>query len=118
MFMKLTFRVLSIALLAGSFLLSSCDTNEVRLCFKADKQYPKAMERVTFSAACSENIDLYHWNFGDGIDTITKGSSVEHVFVQDGYYTVTLHNTDASIADHCPPGGAGVVASTSIEVMP
>jgi PKD repeat protein len=116
--MKFTFKVLTFAFFVSAFLLSSCDSNEVRLCFKADKQYPKAMERVTFSAACSENIDLYHWNFGDGRDTVTRGSSVEHVFVQDGYYTVTLHNTEVSISDHCPPGGSGVVASTNIEVMP
>lgn len=99
-------------------LLSSCESNELRLCFEANNKMPKVMERVTFKADCSEGVDLYHWNFGDGIDTVTRTSTVEHSFAQEGYYTVTLHNTEPQIVSHCPPGGSGNVASTTVEVMP
>ncbi|MEX1188173.1 MAG: PKD domain-containing protein [Bacteroidia bacterium] len=116
--MKFAFNPILIVVFLSTVILSSCNTNEVRLCFKADKQYPKIMERVSFSAACSENIDIYHWNFGDGIDTVTRGNTVEHTFAQEGVYTITLHNTNVAIVDHCPPGGSGVVASSTIEVIP
>jgi len=98
--------------------LSSCDSNEVKLCFKADSTTPKVNERVTFSAGCSENIQLYHWNFGDGKDTVTKSNTVEHRFEYPGYYEVTLHNTTEAMSDHCPPDGNGRLARTSIEVQP
>ncbi|MEZ5172407.1 MAG: PKD domain-containing protein [Bacteroidia bacterium] len=97
---------------------SSCDSNEVKLCFKADNPYPKVNERVTFSAGCSENIQLYHWNFGDGKDTVTKTNTVDHRFEYEGYYEVTLHNTTEAMVDHCPPDGNGRVARASIEVQP
>jgi PKD repeat protein len=61
---------------------------------------------------------LYHWNFGDGKDTVTKANTVEHRYEFEGVYEVTLHNTTAAMSDHCPPGGYGNVARTSIEVQP
>ena len=112
--MKLKF--LSIATIVIAFSFSSCDSNDLRLCFEVDDMTPKQNQRVIFNASCSENVDLYHWNFGDGRDTVTRVSSVEHIFTESGYYNVTLHNTAQAIVEHCPPGGSGNVASQSIEV--
>lgn len=97
---------------------SSCESNDLLLCFTADSQTPKTMQRVKFTAACSKNVEIYHWNFGDGVDTVTTKNSVEHVFVEPGSYYVTLHNTRTEIVDHCPPNGGGTVASTLVEVVP
>lgn len=114
--MKLKFLSLVTVALGFTATFSSCDSNDLRLCFEADDMTPKANQRVKFNASCSENVDLYHWNFGDGRDTVTRASSVEHIFTESGYYEVTLHNTAPVIEEHCPPGGSGNVASRSIEV--
>ncbi len=114
--MKLKFLSLATIALAFTATFSSCDSNELRLCFEADDMTPKANQRVKFNASCSENVELYHWNFGDGRDTVTRASSVEHIFTESGYYNVTLHNTVQAIADHCAPGGNGTVATRSFEV--
>lgn len=117
--MKTLSKLLPLTVFASLLIvLNSCNSNELRLCFETNNKMPKVMERVTFTADCSEGVDLYHWNFGDGIDTVTRVSKVEHTFAQEGYYTVTLHDTKQQIVSHCPPGGSGNVASTTVEVMP
>ena len=53
-------------------------------------------ETATFSAAATDPGDdslTYVWNFGDGSETVT-GTSVEHLFADNGTYTVTLTVTD------------------------
>jgi len=114
--MKPKFLSLAAIALAFTATMSSCDSNDLRLCFEADDITPKQNQRVKFNASCSENVDVYHWNFGDGRDTVTRVNSVEHVYTQQGYYTVSLHNTAQAVVEHCPPGGSGNVASRSIEV--
>jgi hypothetical protein len=114
--MKLKFFSLAAIALAFTATFSSCDSNDLRLCFEADDLTPKQNQRVKFNASCSENVDLYHWNFGDGRDTVTRVNTVEHAYTEQGYYNVTLHNTAQAVVDHCPPGGSGNVASRSIEV--
>jgi PKD repeat protein len=96
--------------------LSSCDKNEMRMCFESSDKAAKVNQRVTFNASCSVGMEEYHWNFGDGKDTVTRTQSVEHTFDYAGYYTVALHNTNARISNDCPPNGNGNAASTSIEI--
>jgi hypothetical protein len=98
------------------FTFSSCDDNAMRMCFDADDRNPQAGQRVKFNASCSEGMDVYHWNFGDGRDTVTKTPVVEHVFKMAGYYSVSLHNTTIQVADDCPPNGNGSSAAVTIEV--
>jgi PKD repeat protein len=114
--MKLKFFSLATIALAFTATFSSCDSNDLRLCFEADSQNVKVSQRVKFNASCSENVELYHWNFGDGRDTVTRVNTVEHTFEDEGNYYVTLHNTQQAIADECAPGGNGAVASRNIEV--
>jgi PKD repeat protein len=48
---------------------------------------------VGFNAGAVEpggTISQYYWTFGDGRSTNTTGSSVSHVFAEDGVYTVTV----------------------------
>jgi len=48
---------------------------------------------VDFNAGAVEpggTISQYYWTFGDGRSTNTTGSSVSHVFAEDGTYTVTV----------------------------
>lgn len=114
--MKLKFFSLATIALAFAAVLSSCESNDLRLCFESDAQSVKVNQRVKFNASCSENVEIYHWNFGDGRDTVTRGNTVEHTFDYPGTYYVTLHNTQQAIVDDCSPGGGGAVASRNIEV--
>ena len=109
-------RIAISAALFSIFALSSCDKNEMRMCFEASDKTAKVNQRVTFNASCSIGMEEYHWNFGDGRDTVTRTQTVEHTFESMGYYTVTLHNTNARIDTECSPNGNGNAASTSIEI--
>jgi len=55
-------------------------------------------DRVVFNASGSydlhDEITSYEWDFGDGITA--TGVSVEHTFIQGGYYVVKLTVTDTS----------------------
>lgn len=59
----------------------------------------RAPLRVTLSAAGSTDSDdlflEYHWDFGDGQQTITTSPGVEHVYQTDGNYTASLKVVDA-----------------------
>ena len=105
------------AALLGFISLSSCDKNEMRMCFESSDKTAKVNQRVTFNASCSVGMEEYHWNFGDGKDTVTRTQSVEHTFDYAGYYTVSFHNTNVRIVTVCPPNGNGNSASSSIEIF-
>ncbi len=90
-------------LLSCAALLSSCEENVERYCFSVSDREPTAGTRVTFNGACSEGVRLYHWNFGDGTDTVTTTPSVDYAFKNAGTYEVSLHGTTPEIVDHCPP---------------
>lgn len=109
-------KIIFSACIFSVFLFSSCKDNELRMCFETDNNTPKVNERVNFNATCSKGLDLYHWNFGDGRDTITKVPNVQHTFDNAGYYTVTLHNTVTQVVGECSPNGNGNVASSTVEV--
>jgi hypothetical protein len=52
----------------------------------------------SFHAAATEaggSISEYYWNFGDGRTTNTTGADVNHVFFEDGEYTVTVTVTSS-----------------------
>lgn len=100
----------------GMLVFSSCDDNALRICFDADTTTPKVNQRVTFSASCSEGMEVYHWNFGDGVDSVTRTPTIQHTYTNAGYYNVRLHNTTEEIADFCSPNGDGRTASATIEV--
>jgi len=102
--------------LIGFITLSSCDKNEMRMCFESSKNTAKVNQRVAFNASCSVGMEEYHWNFGDGKDTVTRTQTVEHTFDYAGYYTVSLHNTNVRIDTKCPPNGNGNGASTNIDI--
>ena len=109
-------RIAIFAAFIVSIALSSCDKNEMRMCFESSDKTAKVNQRVTFNAACSVGMEEYHWNFGDGKDSVTRTQTVEHTYESIGYYTVTLHNTNARIDTECSPNGTGNAASTSIEI--
>ena len=113
---------LSVFLLFSMCLLlfaSSCEQNIERYCFTASNRSPKINERITFNAQCSEGVDLYHWNFGDGRDTVTKKNTIEYSFEQPGEYQVTLHSTHMQIQNDCPPNpSANSGARQTIIVAP
>ncbi len=96
--------------------LTSCESDIERYCFTVSERSPSVGSRVTFNAACSEGIDLYHWNFGDGMDTVTRTSSVTHAYDFPGSYVVSLHGTTPAIESHCPPDAGANGARQSIEV--
>lgn len=104
------------ASLLGFISLNSCDKNEMRMCFESSDKAAKVNQRVTFNASCSVGMEEYHWNFGDGKDTVTRTQTVEHTFDYAGYYTVALHNTNVRIDTECSPNGTGNAASASIEI--
>lgn len=109
-------RISIFAAFIGSIVLTSCDKNEMRMCFESSNKTAQVNQRVTFNASCSIGMEEYHWNFGDGKDTVTRTQSVEHTFDYAGYYAVSLHNTNVRISTECPPNGAGNSASSSIEI--
>ncbi|VEP17781.1 Outer membrane adhesin like proteiin (fragment) [Hyella patelloides LEGE 07179] len=54
-------------------------------------------EETTYSAIASDSGDdtiTYSWNFGDGSDSF-EGESVNHVFADNGEYTIALTVTDS-----------------------
>lgn len=111
-----SFKLIFASLTFLTFILSSCKDNSLRICFDSDDRTPNVGQRVTFNAACSEGVDLYHWNFGDGNDTITKVPTVQHAFQAQGYYTISLHNTATQVVGECSPNGNGNIATTTCEV--
>jgi chitodextrinase len=96
--------------------LSSCESEVERYCFTVSDREPSAGTRVTFNGSCSEGIDLYHWNFGDGKDTVTRTETVEHVYEFPGSYQISLHSTTPQIESHCPPDAGSNGARQTIEV--
>jgi len=109
--------IIFVSLAVSGIFLTSCEEDVERFCFSASDRAPKANSRVTFNASCSEGVELYHWNFGDGTDEVTKTSSVEHVFEYPGTYEVSLHGTQAQIQNHCPPEAGPTGARQTIEVQ-
>ena len=109
--------ILLFSISVSGFFLSSCEQDMERFCFNASNRAPEVGSRVTFNASCSEGVELYHWNFGDGRDTVTKSSSVQHSFETAGTYEVTLHGTQQQIQEHCPPDAGANGARQTIEVM-
>jgi PKD repeat protein len=110
---------LTIGIFVGTLILSSCERNIERYCFTVSNRSPKASERTTFNASCSEGLDLYHWNFGDGHDTVTKTQTVNHAFDFPGTYQVTLHTTHPQVANGCDPNPAANSGATqSVTVVP
>lgn len=72
--------------------------------------YPNRALSFFASAVNPGNLDMtYDWNFGDG-QTAT-GSTIDHVFLAEGTYTVTVLATDSN--NHTLP-----MASTTITVLP
>jgi hypothetical protein len=106
----------SVTALASILALASCESDVQRYCFTVSERTPVAGNRVSFNADCSEGIDLYHWNFGDGKDTITRSSTVYHVYDFPGSYQISLHGTNPAIASHCPPDAGANGARQTIEV--
>jgi hypothetical protein len=107
---RFTYSVLGLFLF--TMILSSCERTIERYCFTVSNRSPKASERTTFNASCSEGIELYHWNFGDGRDTVTKSQTVDHAFEFPGTYQVTLHATHPQISGECPPDPAANSGAT------
>jgi hypothetical protein len=107
--------ILPISILA-TFALGSCETDVERYCFTVSDRAPSAGSRVTFNAACSEGVELYHWNFGDGVDTVTRTPSVNHAFEFPGSYVVSLHGTTPAIESHCPPDAGANGARQTVDV--
>lgn len=99
-----------------SLALISCEADIERYCFTVSERSPSVGSRVSFNAACSEGIELYHWNFGDGMDTITRTPSVTHVFDFPGSYVVSLHGTTHAIESHCPPNAGATGARQTVDV--
>jgi PKD repeat protein len=58
--------------------------------FIVDKKFVQPNEQVTFTNLSTGAVS-YHWNFGDG--TSSNIYSPTHVYVSEGYYTVTLTAT-------------------------
>ena len=103
-------------LLAGAAFLSSCEDNVERYCFTVSDREPTSGTRVTFNGTCSEGVKLYHWNFGDGTDTVTTSPSVDYAFKSPGTYEVSLHGTTPEIVDHCPPNAGPTGARQTVTV--
>ena len=102
--------------IAAAFSLVSCESDVERYCFTVSERAPMVGSRVSFNAACSEGIDLYHWNFGDGMDTVTRTPSVMHSYEFPGTYVVSLHGTTPAIESHCPPDAGASGARQTIDV--
>jgi len=88
---SILFAVLSV------FIYQGCDTPEPIACFTYEPSIEiKAGDIVTFTN-CSENADLYEWNFGDGTSSIT--ANPEHIFTEANDYKVTLTAQNESKSD-------------------
>jgi len=86
------------AALLGFISLSSCDKNEMRMCFESSDNTAKVNQRVTFNASCSVGMEEYHWNFGDGKSSTTQNPT--HRFdPEPGNYIVRL--TASNLLNHC-----------------
>jgi len=87
-------RVVSLLLLSGSLLLFGCGNENLPPLagWTADRQEGYAPLQVVFDGSQSSDPDgyivSYSWSFGDG--ETAHGKQVEHVFGDDGEYTVTL----------------------------
>lgn len=104
------------AFLLSSLFLISCESESERYCFTVSDRAPVAGSRVTFNGTCSEGVELYHWNFGDGKDTVTRSATVEHAYEHPGTYEISLHSTTPVTEDHCPPNAGANGARQTIEV--
>ncbi|MFA6402153.1 MAG: PKD domain-containing protein [Salinivirgaceae bacterium] len=79
---SILFAVLSV------FIYQGCDTPEPIACFSYTPSIEiKAGDIVTFTN-CSENADIYEWNFGDGTTSIA--ANPEHIYTEANNYKVTL----------------------------
>jgi len=110
--------ILSLIAFGTMLVLGSCERTVERYCFTVSNKAPKVGERTTLDAKCSEGVDLYHWNFGDGRDTVTKTNTVDHAFEHPGQYEITLHSTHLQIQDGCgpnPAANAGARQSVTVE---
>ena len=99
------------AIVTQTLIVSDAPPNPApSLSVSSSTSYPN--RALTFSASTvnPDNLDMtYNWNFGDG-QTAT-GSAIDHVFLTEGTYTVTVLATDSN--SHTLP-----MASTTITVLP
>lgn len=75
---------------ALTFIFTACPEEESEpptACFSMSETIALVNENINFSN-CSENAELYSWNFDDG--NISNDYSPSHVFTQEGTYDVTL----------------------------
>lgn len=67
--------------------------------FDYSPSYPKPSETVVFNATSSTpnggTITSYRWNFGDENLAVTTNPIITHVYVQSGFFNVTLTVTDS-----------------------
>ncbi len=60
-----------------------------------DPSFTQAMNSCTVSVQANNDFDNYHWDFGDGFDTIA-GKNYVHQYASSGTYTVKLSVSECS----------------------
>ena len=108
--------ILPAVFVGAAALFSSCEENIERYCFTVSEREVQVGARVKFNADCAEGIDQYHWNLGDGVDSVTSTPTVEYAFKTPGTYEVSLHSTTVETQDMCAPNAGANGARQTIEV--
>jgi hypothetical protein len=86
-----TLKIITIALIAFILIhpLNIVKSSGVSAFFTYSPTNPVVNQLVNFTDHSSGNLSSWEWDFGDGT-TISSTSTPEHVYVESGYYTVTL----------------------------
>ncbi len=85
---KLNTKISILIAVLSVFIYQGCDTPEPIACFSYEPSIEiKTGEKVTFTN-CSENADIYEWNFGDGTTSIAPNP--EHIYTEANNYKVIL----------------------------
>lgn len=88
--MKKQLSILSMAFIGCTLLMTSCKKPSAS--FTADKSAVAVGEAVNFTNT-STDASKVMWDFGDGTQSASAGTSVSHVYQRPGSYTVSLLGT-------------------------